>query len=257
MSPIRCTQNPTMGEEFRRGWHPERIRPRESRRAGARRRRRARPAWRPRGPWATAATTVALAEATRDARRPRGPGVEAARASPPGSGCVDYREQAIARCSQRRGLHESQMTADDIVEYGFQHVVVATGARWRHDGVGRWHTQPIPVDRRRRGVDPRRHHGRRAARAASGSWCSTTTTTTWAACSPNCCAGEGLDVDTGHPRRSCVGSGPSTPWRSSRIRKRVIRAGVDVRTNTAVTAVTADGVHTACVYTGDEERPGR
>src|SRR6266700_3224711 len=30
MSPIRCTQNPSMGEEFRRGWHPERIRPRES-----------------------------------------------------------------------------------------------------------------------------------------------------------------------------------------------------------------------------------
>jgi dimethylamine/trimethylamine dehydrogenase len=30
MSPIRCTQNPAMGEEFRRGWHPERIRPRQS-----------------------------------------------------------------------------------------------------------------------------------------------------------------------------------------------------------------------------------
>jgi dimethylamine/trimethylamine dehydrogenase len=25
-TPIRCTQNPTMGEEWRRGWHPERIR---------------------------------------------------------------------------------------------------------------------------------------------------------------------------------------------------------------------------------------
>ena len=25
MSPIRCTQNPSMGEEWRRGWHPERI----------------------------------------------------------------------------------------------------------------------------------------------------------------------------------------------------------------------------------------
>ena len=23
--PIRCTQNPTMGEESRRGWHPENI----------------------------------------------------------------------------------------------------------------------------------------------------------------------------------------------------------------------------------------
>ena len=30
MSPIRCTQNPTMGEEWRRGWHPERIRPSQS-----------------------------------------------------------------------------------------------------------------------------------------------------------------------------------------------------------------------------------
>jgi len=28
--PMRCTQNPTMGEEWRRGWHPERIEPRES-----------------------------------------------------------------------------------------------------------------------------------------------------------------------------------------------------------------------------------
>ena len=23
ITPIRCTQNPTMGEEYRRGWHPE------------------------------------------------------------------------------------------------------------------------------------------------------------------------------------------------------------------------------------------
>jgi dimethylamine/trimethylamine dehydrogenase len=30
MSPIRCTQNPSMGEEFRREWHPEYIRPKES-----------------------------------------------------------------------------------------------------------------------------------------------------------------------------------------------------------------------------------
>ena len=28
--PIRCTQNPTMGEEWRRGWHPERIQPKSS-----------------------------------------------------------------------------------------------------------------------------------------------------------------------------------------------------------------------------------
>ena len=28
--PIRCTQNPTMGEEWRRGWHPETIAPKKS-----------------------------------------------------------------------------------------------------------------------------------------------------------------------------------------------------------------------------------
>src|SRR5690606_23102278 len=26
----RCTQNPTMGEEWRKGWHPERIQPKAS-----------------------------------------------------------------------------------------------------------------------------------------------------------------------------------------------------------------------------------
>ena len=30
VTPIRCTQNPSMGEEWRRGWHPERFRPRGS-----------------------------------------------------------------------------------------------------------------------------------------------------------------------------------------------------------------------------------
>ena len=25
ITPIRCTQNPSMGEEWRKGWHPERI----------------------------------------------------------------------------------------------------------------------------------------------------------------------------------------------------------------------------------------
>ena len=28
--PIRCTQNPTMGEEWRRDWHPEIIAPKKS-----------------------------------------------------------------------------------------------------------------------------------------------------------------------------------------------------------------------------------
>ena len=33
--PVRCTQNPTAGEEWRRGWHPERVEPRRQRRSAS------------------------------------------------------------------------------------------------------------------------------------------------------------------------------------------------------------------------------
>jgi len=39
-----------------------------------------------------------------------------------------------------------------------------------------------------------------------------------------------------------------------RIRARIIRAGITVHTNTALTRIAADGVGTACVFTGDEGR---
>ena len=39
-APMRCTQNPTKGEEWRKGWHPKRIAPEGRRWDGADRRRR-------------------------------------------------------------------------------------------------------------------------------------------------------------------------------------------------------------------------
>ena len=51
-------------------------------------------------------------------------------------------------------------------------------------------------------------------------------------------AGEGLDVALVTPAAH-VSQWTTNTLEVSRIRKRVIRAGVDVRTNTAVTAVTA------------------
>jgi dimethylamine/trimethylamine dehydrogenase len=38
------------------------------------------------------------------------------------------------------------MTAKDILEAGAPHVLLATGATWRRDGVGRYLSQPIPGD---------------------------------------------------------------------------------------------------------------
>jgi dimethylamine/trimethylamine dehydrogenase len=144
MSPIRCTQNPSMGEEYRRGWHPEFVRPKESDKrilvVGA-------------GPAGLEASRalgvrgydVTLVEATRQlggrvALESRLPGLHA------WVRVLDYREMAIKAMKNVEVYRESPMTTEDIIEFGFEHVAVATGAWWRRDGVARWHTQPINVD---------------------------------------------------------------------------------------------------------------
>ncbi len=47
-----------------------------------------------------------------------------------------------------------QVTPDDALGYGFTDILVATGARWRNDGVGRWHTTAIPVAEQARVLTP-------------------------------------------------------------------------------------------------------
>lgn len=143
MSPIRCTQNPSMGEEWRRGWHPELIRPKES---------DARVVVVGAGPAGLEAARALGARgydvALVEARRQLGGRVHL-ESQLPGltawSRVKEYREAALAELPNVEIFRESPMTADDIVEFGFQHVLVATGARWRTDGVARYHTTPIPI----------------------------------------------------------------------------------------------------------------
>ena len=143
MSPVRCTQNPSMGEEWRRGWHPETMRARHADHSvlvvGA-------------GPAGLEAAQalgkrgyrVVLAEATRQLG-----GRVAAEARLPGLAAwirvVDYRVGQLAQLSNVEVYRESLMTADEVLSHGFEHVAVATGSRWRADGVGRWHTSPMEM----------------------------------------------------------------------------------------------------------------
>ena len=144
MSPIRCTQNPTMGEEWRRGWHPERLRPKTSDATvlvvGS-------------GPAGLEATSslarrayrVILAEASRTlggrvAREATLPSLSSWRR------VVDHRLSRIVGDEHVEVYRQSQMDAGDVLRAGVSDVVVATGSRWRNDGVGRWHTTPLPVD---------------------------------------------------------------------------------------------------------------
>ena len=144
MSPIRCTQNPTMGEEWRRGWHPERIRPKESEKpvliVGA-------------GPAGLEAAQalgkrgyeVTLAEQRRElggrvARECRLPGLAA-------WGRVrDYRVEQLRKLPNVSLYLDSRLDAETVLEFGCPRVVIATGARWRSDGVGRHWTTPVPIE---------------------------------------------------------------------------------------------------------------
>ncbi|MUL68158.1 NADH:flavin oxidoreductase [Mycobacterium sp. CBMA 234] len=247
MSPIRCTQNPTMGEEFRRGWHPEKIRSKASDSTvlvvGA-------------GPAGLEAARslgnrgyqVSLAEASRTlggrvARESKLPSLSA------WIRVVDYREQQLRKLDNVEVFMESEMTADDIIENDFNHVVVATGAGWRHDGVGRWHTKPLEIAEGAEVLNPddimagTRPRGQRVVVFDDDHYY-------MGSVIAELLAKEGLDVTLITPAAH-VSQWTTNTLEVARVRKRVIRAGIDVRTNTAVTAVTADGVQTACVYTGD------
>jgi len=139
--PIRCTQNPTMGEEWRRGWHPENISPKRSDKevmiVGA-------------GPagleCARALGQRGYQVALLEARKELG-GRVLRESSLPGLNewrrVVDWRLAQLKKMKSVAVYPSSPMTAEEILESGAQNIILATGAMWRRDGVGRTLWKPI------------------------------------------------------------------------------------------------------------------
>lgn len=141
--PIRCTQNPTMGEEWRRKWHPEKIASRGKEETAL----------------VVGSGPAGLECAMQLARR--GYEVTLAEAKQELGGRV-LQESSLAGLSawkrvtdhriydlQQRGnvqlFTESALSAPEVVELGIPNVFLATGATWRRDGRGKSAFQGIPM----------------------------------------------------------------------------------------------------------------
>ena len=241
---LRCTQNPTMGEEWRTGWHPERVPAGTGGSVlivGA-------------GPAGLEAAhilgkrgyEVALADAALEAG-----GRVALESRLPGlsqwARVRDYRLGQINKLANVTLYLDSRMQAADVRAFCADHVLIATGARWRRDGIGRWHARPIePLDAA--GVyTPDDVLGGRVP------------------------AGEVVVFDDDHYYlgpvialklagegarvRYVTTEGRAGAWSQNtqeqeRTQRAMIEAGIDIEVNAALTAFDEAGAALACVFTG-------
>ena len=133
--PIRCTQNPTMGEEWRRGWHPEKIKPRKTEQAAL-----------------VVGSGPAGLECSMQLAR-RGYHVILSEGASELGGrvvlesdlkglsawkrVVDNRVYEIQQKTNIEIYRESELTLSHINELDINNIFIATGSNWRVDGIGR------------------------------------------------------------------------------------------------------------------------
>ncbi|MFT3988080.1 FAD-dependent oxidoreductase [Aestuariivirga sp.] len=247
--PMRCTQNPSMGEEWRRGWHPEIIRPKQSSAkvlvVGS-------------GPAGLEAAMmlgrrgheVILADKARElggrlAKERKLPGLSA------WGRVVDYRLGQIEKMPNIELYRESDLSTEDILGLGCDHVALAVGATWRRDGVARFHLKPIAIapdadaltpDDIMAGARPKRrkvviyddeHYYMGGVLAE-------------------------LLVKGGHEVTLVTPAGHVSDWMRNTMEQhfvqgRLLNLGVKLITHHAVTAVGADSADVTCPFTGKTE----
>ena len=240
----RCTQNPTWMEEWRRGWHPEKIAAKgESQSvliigsgpAGLEAARAA----------ALRGYDVAVAEAHdtyggRVARERLLPGLSA------WGRVADYRLYQLGQRPNVQMFPGSRLTAEEVLAFGFQHICVATGSTWRADGVARQHVVPMPISPQMPVFTP---DDLMAGRIPAGRVVVFDDDHYYmGGVLAELCAQKGCAVTLVTPS-AFVSDWTANTLEQSQIHRRLAGLGVAIRLNTGIASVQAGGVETACTYT--------
>lgn len=240
----RCTQNPTFMEEWRKGWHPEKMNAKGDSQSvlvvGAG----------PAGLEAARALSlrgydVALAEAGtalggRVAKERLLPGLSA------WGRVADYRAYQLSQRPNVQTYFDSALSADDILAFGFQNIAIATGATWRADGVARMHVKAVP----NAGMPVFTPDDLMAGRLPSGKVVVFDDDHYYmGGVLAELCAQKGCDVTLVTPS-AYVSDWTLNTLEQGAIHRRLVAAGVKIVLNHGIAALSSSGVLTSCVYTG-------
>ncbi|RVJ75911.1 oxidoreductase [Sinorhizobium meliloti] len=247
--PMRCTQNPTVGEEWRKGWHPETIARSEA----------PEPALIIGGGPAGLEAARALAQRGVDVMLAEGGGEWGGRVARecrlPGLatwGRVrDWRIGQLSTCVNAELYLHSPLSAADILQYGVPHVAIATGASWRTDGVGRSHRVPLDFLSAGTLISPDAILSEGAEAVPSDGP---------VVVFDDDCFYMGSVLAELLARRGCTVTfvtpeAQVSPWsrntlEQARIQKRLIDLGVEIVTAMALAGRTKDQLELSCVYSG-------
>ncbi len=243
---LRCTQNPAVGEEWRRGWHPEQVPAKVSDKTvlvvGG-------------GPAGLEAAhsfarrdyNVTLAEASDSL----GGRVTMEVTHFPGltqwSRVRDYRVYQLHQQAHVEIYLNSHMDTNLVREFDADHVVIATGAGWRGDGIGSHNLFPIGNQDQLKVYTPDDIF---AGIVPEGPVCVIDDENFYyGGCVAESLNEMGLDV-------TYVTSAPMvSEWtvftdEQAKIHTRLIDRGIGIQTNLTIASIDSNGVTMHCVYSG-------